>query len=291
MYANGMPSTSHEAPIELIRTYPELSAELVRSVTDIKIPEEGEVLVTLAANDASNVVPTEFTADAVTLVRSKASGEPRLLIVIEPQGRKDEEKAFAWPAYLANLRAAHRCKEAVLIVVCWNETEAEKCREAIPMGHPGFVLKPLVIGPDSVPGTDDASPWVTLLRGTIGAISLRTDTGRRTVLDAIIATDSSTTIHRKLTSLILAIAPEDARLELEALMATTEYKSDFLDRIEARAEAQGEKKLLLRILRARGIELTRDQRDRLDSTTDPDQIDTWGDRAATATSADDVFKD
>ena len=282
-----MPSTAHEAPIEIIRTHPELSAELVRSVTGIEFPHEDQILVTLAANDASNVVPAEFTADVVTVVRSKASGEPQLLIVVEPQGRKDEEKSFAWPAYLANLRAAHRCKEAVLIVVCWNETEAEKCREAIPMGHPGFVLVPIVIGPQSGPDVDDASPWITILRGTIGAISLKTDTGRRTVLDAITATRSNTTIHRKLASLILAIAPKDARLELEALMATTEYRADFFDRIEA----QGEANALLKILKSRGIELTEDQRQTVASSTDPAQVDRWLDNALSATCADEVFKD
>ena len=43
---------------------------------------------------------------------------------------------------------------------------------AIPTGHPGFVLVPIVIGPRSTPGLDHASPWLTVLAGTIGAIDL-----------------------------------------------------------------------------------------------------------------------
>jgi hypothetical protein len=50
------------------------------------------------------------------------------------------------------------------------------------------------------------------------------------MLDAIRATEvdgTTDTDRKKLTTLILAVASEDARLALEALMETTEYKSDY----------------------------------------------------------------
>jgi hypothetical protein len=145
-------------------------------------------------------------------------------------------------------------------------------------------------------------PTVTvhiILCGAIGAIDLDTNAGRRTVLHAIAATRSNTPNLRKLTTIILAVASDAARLELEALMETAEFKSDFLDRIEARAAeraaasaaAQAEAKALVRVIRARGIVLTREQHDMVMSCTDTDQLDTWLDRASAATSADDVFKD
>jgi hypothetical protein len=116
----------------------------------------------------ASAVPDEFKADMVTVIRDRATGRPLTLVVIEPQGRKDREKRFSWPACLASLRAAHQCDSAVLIVICWDPAEAEKCREAIPMGHPGFVLVPIVIGPNA---------------------------GQRAVLDAIRETCSSTDPH------------------------------------------------------------------------------------------------
>lgn len=281
-----MPSITHEGPIEIIRQHPKLTTELVRHATGIEIPGDDEVEVTLGSTDASNVVPAEFTADMVTLVTDKATSKPLLLIVVEPQGRSGE-KTFSWPAYLANLRRAHQCKNAVLIVICWNEAEAEKCRQAIPMGHPGFVLAPIVVGPRSAPDLDGASPWLIILCAAIGAIHLGTDDARRTVLSAITATGSNTTDTRKLATIIMAAASEAARLELEGLMLTAEYKSDFFDRIEA----QGEARALLKILTSRGIELTDEQQKMITTCTDLERIDQWLDLALTATSAGDVFKD
>jgi hypothetical protein len=282
-----MPSITHESPIEIIRRHPPLSAELARHVTQLGIPDDDAVTVDLVANDASNVVPAQFTADMVTVVRDRTTGTPLLLIVIEPQGRSEEEKALSWPAYLSNLREAHRCRNAVLIVVCWNETEAERCRQAISLGHPGFVLVPIVVSPHNEPAIEDASPWLTILCAAIHAISLDNDDARRAVLDAITATGSNTTNRRRLTTIIMATANEAVRLALEALMETAEYKSDFFDRVEA----QGEARVLLKIFKSRGIELTDEQLDLVTSCADPDQLDLWADRALDATSAREVFKD
>jgi hypothetical protein len=137
-----MPSIQHESPIEIIRRHPEVSAELVRRTTKVPIPDEDEVTVTLAATDASNVVPAQFTADIVTLIRDKDTGKPAVLVVVEPQGRSEEEKRYSWPAYLANLREAHQCDSAILVVLCWSEPEAEKCRQAIRWATPDSSSSP-----------------------------------------------------------------------------------------------------------------------------------------------------
>src|SRR5215469_4221068 len=126
-----MPSINHDGPIDVIRKNPEMTADLVRRLTPIALPSDDRVQVKLGSIDASNVVPAQFTADMVTVIYDKATGKPLLLVIIEPQGRAKETKLYAWPAYRANLRSAHKCKSAVLIVVCWSATEAEKCRKAI----------------------------------------------------------------------------------------------------------------------------------------------------------------
>jgi hypothetical protein len=283
-----MPSTNHDGPIDVIRNNPSMTADLVRIVTPVSIPSQDKVRVELGSTDASNVVPDEFKADMVTVIRDKVTGEPLLLVVVEPQGREDETKKFAWPAYLANLRAAHRCESAVLIVICWKAAEAEKCRAAIAMGHPGYVLVPIVMGPRDGEELNGTTPWLTVLAGSMGAIDLESDAGRRTVLDAIRDTGSSTPVVRTLTAIILGVAPSPAsRNAMEALMQAKEYKNDFFDR----AEAIGEAKALLKILGARGVELTSEQAEQIASCLDSQQLDRWLDNAATATSASDVFKD
>jgi hypothetical protein len=74
-------------------------------------------------------------------------------------------------------------------------------------------------------------------------------------------------------------------------METTEYRSDFFDRIEAIGEARGEAKALIIVLESRGMHLTSEQHDLVASCTDADKLELWLDRAATAASIDDVFKD
>jgi hypothetical protein len=252
--------------------------------------------VELGSTDASNVVPDEFKADMVTVIRDVATGDPLLLVIIEPQGREDKEKEFSWPAYLANLRAAHKCKSAVLIVVCWDAAEADKCRAAISMGHPGFVLVPIVIGPRDGRELARVGPWQTVLAGSMGAIDLGTDAGRRTVLDAIRDTASNIPVTRTLSAIILGVAPNNAaRAALEALMQTKEYKNDFFDRVEAQGMAKGEAKgkaeSLMIVLEARGMHPSAEQHDLVMSCTDVDKLDLWLGRAAGATSVGDVFKD
>lgn len=282
-----MPSINHDGPIDVIRNHPAMTADLVRRATPIKLPPQDMVRVELGSTDASNVVPDEFKADIVTVIRDRDTGAPLLLVIIEPQGREDKAKKFSWPAYLANLRAAHQCEAAVLIVVCWDATEADKCRVAIPLGHPGFVLVPVVIGPRDGADLDGAGPWLTVLAGSMGAIDLEADSGRRAVLNAIRDTHSSTPVTRTLTAIILGVASDAARAELEAMMETKEYKNDFFDRAEARGKAGA----LVTVLRARSIELTPEQHELVASCLDLDQLGTWLNRAGTATSADDVFKD
>lgn len=78
---------------------------------------------------------------------------------------------------------------------------------------------------------------------------------------------------------------------------TTVYKDDFIDRYKAEGrtegkvegKAEGAARMILRVLSARGIELPAEVRERVLECSDNRQLETWGDRAATAVSLDDVF--
>jgi hypothetical protein len=318
-----MPTIHHDGPIDVIRSNPDMTADLVRLVTPIEFPPQDRLRIELGANDASNVVPDEFRADMVTVIRDRDTGDPFLLVVIESQGRQDDEKDFAWPAYLANLRAAHRCKAAVLIVICWDAAEAQKCRQVIRMGHPDFVLVPIVIGPQDGQDLVTGDPWLTLLAGSIGGIDLAADSGGKSVMDAIPATGADSTVQRKLLTIILGVASDVARARLEALIMKTEGYRTFLDDMEDRAEARGEQRgeargeargeirgeirgeargevrgeargraeALLKLLASRGVTLTEGQRDQVASCPDPERLSRWFDRALVVSSAGEVFSD
>ena len=115
--------------------------------------------------------------------------------------------------------------------------------------------------------------------------------GARQVLDALANAPVEVPERRRMTAIILKIAPEVARLTLEALMRTSEYEKTFIDKIHDQGLAEGEAKAVLRLLDAHGVVLTDEQRQQVAACTDPVQLDRWFDRAITATSAAEVFTD
>lgn len=68
-----------------------------------------------------------------------------------------------------------------------------------------------------------------------------------------------------------------------------EAKSEGLAEGQAKGLAKGEARALLAVLSARGIPVPDQARQRIIGCTDPDQLETWVRRAATAKSVDDLF--
>jgi hypothetical protein len=107
------------------------------------------------------------------------------------------------------------------------------------------------------------------------------------------------------TVFVLNAASESARQALEVLMSTAPYGNAFVDgwiakgvakgetegkaRGMAQGQLEGEARIVLRVLSARGLPVTAEIRQRVMSCTDTGQLETWGDRAATATTLDEVF--
>jgi hypothetical protein len=83
------------------------------------------------------------------------------------------------------------------------------------------------------------------------------------------------------------------------MMTTADYEKTFIERIhdqgiaegEAKGKAEGKAEAVLRLLDARGLAPTDGQRQQVASSTDPAQLDLWFDRAISAGTAAEVFKD
>jgi hypothetical protein len=79
------------------------------------------------------------------------------------------------------------------------------------------------------------------------------------------------------------------------MMKTREYEKTFIERIHdegiAEGEAKGKAEAVLRLLDARGLTPSPEQRQRVSSTSDPAQLDRWFDRAIAASTAAEVFTD
>jgi hypothetical protein len=292
-----MPSVTHEAPIELIRQHPGLAVELLRAMSDVDLP--AEIAVSLGPTDLSEVVPIKFLADAVVIVADKTTGEPAMvIIIIEPQGRDDPTKEFSWPVYVTVARRHLRCQRALLLVICPDPDEADKCRRLISTGHPGFDLTPAVIDPLNSPGVDSASPYLAIFAAFMGAINLEEDQGARAFLAAVRESGASVADRKRLSTIMLNLASDAARRRLETMMTTMEWKSDFIEGFVQKGLEQGlqqgaakaKAEDVLKIIDARAIKVTAEQRDEVTSCTDIAQLDQWFDSALTAETAADIFK-
>jgi hypothetical protein len=304
-----MPGIAHETPIELLRQNPLLAAALLQG-TGVAVP--GGVSAVMAAGDLSSALPTELRADVVIVLDGQGAWpgmQPgKLAVVVEVQTAPDEGKRRVWPAYLTLARAQH-VSPAVLVVICRDRATGRWARRPIVTGHPGFDLVPLVVDADTTPalsgpGLAGAGPELAVLAAFTGAVDLEQDAGRRAVLSAVAAAGLDEDRLETYTHLIRACAPVAARSALEAMM-TTAFKDDFVERYkeegraEGRAEAlaaldrvkaEGEAGMLLRVLAARGFDVPGPVRERVLSCTDLGQLESWGDKAVTAASLDDVFR-
>ncbi|HLV59100.1 MAG TPA: hypothetical protein VKY81_09575 [Natronosporangium sp.] len=288
-----MPSSLHEALVHMFRHRPELAAELLTEAFGLSLPEYGG-----AALGSGDLSPVEFRADAVVVL--SADNRPVLAVVVEAQLRRDTRKRWSWPVYLTTLRARLRCP-AVLLVVCPDARTAAWCASPIVLG-PGATMTPLVLGPREVPVVTDPAragrcPELAVLSAMAHGLHPEREKIFVAMLEALRSVDAAhaTRYH----DLVFAALPAVARHHLEKLMTTTyEYQSDFVrkyvhqGRAEGRVEGrvEGEVAALFAVLSARGIDVPDDARARISACTDPDQLEAWIRRAATAESVADLFE-
>ena len=174
-------------------------------------------------------------------------------VVVEIQLGCDEDKPFTWPAYIANLRARHRCP-VCLLVVTNEEAVARWAGKSIDLG-PGTRCEPWVVGPSNTPavtGLQDAKANVEL--AVLSAIehgqNPDTALAARIASAAIVASagidaERSALYH----DLILISLSANIREALESTMNSFgyeymkslgyEYQSDFARRYFGQGKAEG----------------------------------------------------
>ena len=177
------------------------------------------------------------------------------------------------------------------------------------MGHPGWDLWPIVIDPSHAPAAEGAGPYLILFLACLPALDMETPAGARQVLAAIHDTGASHAERRRLTAIILNMASAAARQTLEAMMSTAEWKDDFIESYVQIGVEQGREQGLeqglergleqgaanakaqdvLKVMDARGLGATLEQRAKVAATAGIAQLDVWFDRALTADTAADVF--
>jgi len=285
-----MVSMKHEGLLALFRNRPTLAAELLQEALGVELPPWSEARVESA--EFTQVVPTEYRADLVILL---LDGKPILAIVVEVQLSRDENKRASWPLYLTSLRSRVGCP-VVLLVVAPDAAVARWCARPIELGHPGFVLRPLVLGPEAIPVIVDEKaaredPELAVLSAI--AHGRNEEVGEaiaRAVLSAAQGLDDercSFYVDLTMASLSAAI-----RRTLEELMKSGkyEYQTELVRKWIVQGRHEGEIDALLEVLDARGLEVDAEARKRILACEDLAQLKVWLRKAVTASSAQELFE-
>ncbi|MGN9836785.1 hypothetical protein ACTMTI_01550 [Nonomuraea sp. H19] len=278
-----MPTQKHEFLIDLVRGCPELIATLLTQ-TGVPVPPFEEAW--LSDSNFPDCVPTEFRADSVVVLMN--GNAPVSAVVLEVQRKYDEDKLWAWPVYLSTLRKRQKCP-VLLLVFCEDAKTAQRCAEPIDMGHPGWVLCPIVIGPDGIPMITDLAraidePELTAVSAVVYGQS---EAGVETVLTLLEALKDLPS-KKSYADLVFSCLPDNVFTKvMEAWMPMGTYQPR--SKIVREWVAEGEAEAILLFLEARGIPVSDEGRTRITECTDLDVLKSWIRKAAIARSADEIF--
>ncbi|WP_026116595.1 hypothetical protein [Nocardiopsis valliformis] len=291
-------SPEHQIYSELFADAPDMAVGFLRDL-GVKVPDYDRSELTSC--DLGHVDPVERRSDVTIMLRGKVHEDPlgKLMgIVVEVQRDDKERKRFTWPEYVAAMRSKHECP-VTLLVICPRQNVADAYNAPIPLGHPGFVLHPLVLGLERIPVITD--PAEVGRHPTLGVLSAAAHgpadpdvvKALHTGLDSIDQEMATKYIGYALHLL----TDSNGQRALEELMMTEtyEYTSAWTESLKAEGrtegKAEGEANMLLLMLEVQDIEVTEEARERILGCTDSTQLKTWAIRSKNITRIDELFED
>ncbi|GAB3279292.1 hypothetical protein GCM10027589_05740 [Actinocorallia lasiicapitis] len=284
-----MPDAPHESLHHPFREDPTLATRALLEVcgVDLRIEKVTELNV-----DMTELSPLERRID--TVLKLEPADRPPFVMGVESQTRPDERKRESWPQHITHLRAKYRT-EVGLLVITQHRATAVWARAVITSGIPGLppnlIFKPTVMGPDNVKMITDPAqarlhPAYTALTTYIHAFSPGIDEALRVLMDSLGTIDTETAITiAEYTEAGLQKAP--ALSLWKALLSTSTHP--FKSSLRLEAEAAGEAKALLIVLKGRKICVTDEIRDRILACTDSAVLETWLERAGHVTKIEQLF--
>lgn len=288
-----MPSPQHDALNALFRNRPAFALELLRDHFGVAVPPAG--VAEVAPGDFNDRPSRDCQADTVVMAGPRHGRTHGAIVEVQLDIKEDKRKA--WPRYAAALWLREDCPVEVL-VVCTDTRVAAWASRPIPTALPGYVLHPRVLGPDRIPAVTDASQAADCLE--LATLSVMAHGHRREVPEAFMAALSKVADGDSAQYYEHAwkLSPLSARRILEDLMASTtwpvhspfarEHFGKGKEEGKTEGKTEGEARALIRVLKARDL-LTEEAHARIDACKDPDQLEAWIERAATATSTDQIF--
>ncbi|MFF3122850.1 hypothetical protein ACFVRD_10850 [Streptomyces sp. NPDC057908] len=287
-----MVSSPHEAMHRIFQEFPGLFSR-VSEVLGVDIPPPTSA--TPLPTDLTEARPVERRVD--TLLRIETAHDGPFLLAIEAQGKKDPRKTVSWPYYVSYLHNRYELP-ILLLVVCQDHATAEWAARPISIGlrqWQTFALYPLVAGPHNMPViTDVAEARKDLALTTLAAITHADNPDVGAILKTLSAAlrDTPEAIADPIIELTAqGLGNRPAAQQWRNLVAVdlSFYKSFMSEEIRDEGRAKGRAESLLLVLEARGIAITDGIREKIDTCDDPQLLHQWLNRAATATTTEEVF--
>lgn len=287
-----MPSSEHEGFIELFRNAPEL-LELHRRIPPPRISPEAKWVWQATSCSLTATSPIELRADAVFMRVQEGGTDPDLVVIVEVQRDRKENKRKSWPKYLNSAATRYDCA-VLLYVVCPDAGVAAWASEALDLRIHGVSIVPIVLGPDDVPVILDPAQAVkdplemvlsAIMHGEHHKVRARLFRALAAAIDSL-----PVKMSRTYTEIVYNTVAPQARDDLkEAMMTVTaERRSIFTDLFND-GVAQGEAQSLLLVLESRGFEVTDSLRETVTSCTDTETLQRWLQRAATMPEGSDLL--
>lgn len=261
--------------------------------------------------------PRRQRVDAL-LGLSTAEHEDYLLAVVAMTAVTEEDRSnpVSWTYYLSYLHASYRMPP-VLLIVCGDRHTANwaaRHLDAGPKAWTSLTMRPIVLGPDTVPllkTRDEVAGDIPMT--VLSAILHQSEPDVPDTLEALSATlrdlheRDATAADRyiELTAQGLATSPHAAYWRALVHTDTSFFVSPLAEelreegRVQGREEGHGKGReagkaagiamAVLRILHRRDIPFTHTERGKVFSCTDLRVLEQWFDRAITATTTADVF--
>lgn len=217
------------------------------------------------------------------------AGEPPVLaVVVEAVLQENPEEHYEWPLFMAQARARYRCPTWLIVVTTLPEI-ASWCAAPIALGHPGYTLSPLVLGPETIPVVTDpdkarAMPEMCVLSAMAHGRSEAGEAIMRAFL--MVAPQIEESLRLVYADLALFSLDKAIQQKLESLGLLDELGRCYMRRryqVATRAAA------VIAILEARGLQIPPEVRRRLHASNDLNTLKDCILRAAVVKDARNVF--
>ncbi|MEV0621318.1 hypothetical protein AB0I81_48870 [Nonomuraea sp. NPDC050404] len=265
----------------LFRNRPTLAVDLLCEVFDIDLPPE--TLLEVAPPGPAEVF---FTVGR--------HHEPVHGVIVELQHTVSEEDRQVWARRSAALWLRLNCPVLVLVLA----PDARVCdwaAQPVVTSLPGYVLHPLVVGPDQMLPIEDPSEAAECLELSVLSV-LAHGRDRATVETFLAALSKVEECHgTRYYEYAYRLASTDVRQVLEELMSSatwpvySPFAREHFTRGRLTGLSEGKARAVLAVLRARGVSMPDEALTAITSCTDQEQLDEWAHRAATALTIDELF--